>query len=136
MRAGGTMLEVDGMVPIQVRAVGDAISISRPEGASKVVGRQAEAVTVLAETIDVWVLGETGFDADVLWLEDQRVAFGGEEDFVRLGSEDREGERLSSVLELDLRCLGRLRRWTGNNGLGDFVTVHGWIGDLDVNPSV
>ena len=91
---------------------------------------------MLAETIDVWVRGEISFDTDILRLEDQGVAFGGEEDFLRLGSEDREGEGLGAVLEFDFRCLGRLRGWAGNNRFGDFVTVHGGISDLDVNPSV
>ena len=39
MRAGGTMFEVNGVVSVQVRVVGNAIGISGPEGAGVVVGR-------------------------------------------------------------------------------------------------
>jgi hypothetical protein len=39
MRTGGTMLEVDGVVSIQVRVVGDTVGISGPEGAGIVVRR-------------------------------------------------------------------------------------------------
>ena len=70
MRAGGTMLEVDGVVPIQIRTIGDTVGISRPEGAGVIVGRQTEAVGVFAKTVDVWVRGETSLDTDVLWFED------------------------------------------------------------------
>ena len=55
MGTGGAMLEIDGVVSVQVRVVGDTVGISRPEGTSVVVGRQTEAVGVLAETVDVWV---------------------------------------------------------------------------------
>ena len=37
---------------------------------------------MLAETVNVWVCGETGLDADVLGLKDQGVTFGGEENLV------------------------------------------------------
>ena len=36
---GGTMFEVDGVVPIQIRVIGDTVGISGPEGAGVVVGR-------------------------------------------------------------------------------------------------
>ena len=38
MRTSGTMVEVDGVVPIQVRVIGDTISVSGPEGTGIVVG--------------------------------------------------------------------------------------------------
>ena len=57
---------------------------------------------MLAEAVDVWVCGEVGLDADVLGLKDQGVTFGGEEDLVRVGPEDREGKGAGGVLELDL----------------------------------
>ena len=37
---------------------------------------------MLAKTVNVWVCGETGLDADVLGLKDQGVTFGGEENLV------------------------------------------------------
>ena len=39
MRASGSMLEVDGVVSVQVRTIRDTISISGPEGAGIVVSR-------------------------------------------------------------------------------------------------
>jgi len=39
MGTGGTMLEIDGMVSVQVRVVWDTVGISGPEGAGVVVGR-------------------------------------------------------------------------------------------------
>ena len=39
MGTGGTMLEIDGVVSVQVRAIGDTIAILGPEGAGVVIGR-------------------------------------------------------------------------------------------------
>jgi len=39
MGTGGTMLEIDGMISVQVRVVGDTVGITGPEGAGIVVGR-------------------------------------------------------------------------------------------------
>ena len=39
MRAGGTMFEIDGVVSVQVRGIGDTIGISRPESAGVIVNR-------------------------------------------------------------------------------------------------
>ena len=39
MRAGGSVLDIDGVVSVQVRVVGNTVGISRPEGAGIIVGR-------------------------------------------------------------------------------------------------
>ena len=39
MGTGGTVLEIDGVVSVQVRAIGDTFGISGPEGAGVVIGR-------------------------------------------------------------------------------------------------
>ena len=39
MGTGGTMLEIDGVVSVQVRAIGNTIGISGPKGARVVIGR-------------------------------------------------------------------------------------------------
>lgn len=55
VRAGGTVLEVDGVVSIQIGSVGDTVSIPGPHGAGIVFGRQTETVGVFAETIEVGI---------------------------------------------------------------------------------
>ena len=39
MRAGGSMLEIDGVVSVQVCAIGDTVGISGPEGAGIIISR-------------------------------------------------------------------------------------------------
>lgn len=39
MRAGGSMLDIDGVVSVQVRTIGNTVGISRPEGAGIIVCR-------------------------------------------------------------------------------------------------
>jgi len=39
MRASGSMLNIDGVVPVQVRTIGNTVGIPRPEGAGIIVGR-------------------------------------------------------------------------------------------------
>ena len=48
MCASRTVLEVDRVVPVQVRALRDAIRVARPKGARVVVPRETERVCVLA----------------------------------------------------------------------------------------
>ena len=40
------------------------------------------------------------------------------------------------MLEFDFMSLIRLRRWAGDNRLGDFVALDGRVGDFDVDSSV
>ena len=39
MRAGGSMLEIDGVVSVQVCGIGNTVGISGPEGAGIIIGR-------------------------------------------------------------------------------------------------
>jgi hypothetical protein len=48
MGARSPMLEIDGMVTVEVRAVGDAVAVLGPEGADVVCRVEAEGVRVLA----------------------------------------------------------------------------------------
>lgn len=70
MGAGGTVLEVDGVVSVQVGVISDTVGIPGPESAGVIVNWQTEAVSVLAQTVDVRVCGQTGLDTDVLRLKD------------------------------------------------------------------
>ena len=136
VRARLAVLKVDRVVSVQVLTLGHAIRVARPERAGVVVRREAERVGVLAETVEVRVLGEVRLHAQVLRLEDDRVRRGGEENLLGLGAVDREAERRGSVVEADARgerpvqevCL-----WTGEDLLGNLVPLVCGVGDLDVN---
>ena len=82
MSTGGTVLEVNGVVSVQIRIVGNTVGISGPHGAGIVVGWQTEAVGVFAKAIDVGVWREGCLHADILRLEDYGVTFSREENFV------------------------------------------------------
>ena len=133
VRPGRAMFEVDGVIPVQVRAHRDTIRIARPHGARRVRRVEAEWIRVLAEAIDIRVRGEVRLHAQILRLKDEGVGRGGEQDFLRLGTEDAERERSGGVVEPDQRVGDRQvfpRRRARQNGLGNFITSLGWIGDL------
>lgn len=57
MCARRAVLVVDRVVPVQVRTLRDAVCVARPERARVVVRRQAEAVGMLAEAVQIRVCG-------------------------------------------------------------------------------
>ena len=82
MGAGGTMLEVDGVVAVQVRLLRNQIRISRPESARVVVRGQAEGVGMLSEAVNVRVGGQVGFDAEISRFENEGMGRSGEENLL------------------------------------------------------
>ena len=106
----GTMLDVNGVAAVQVRAAGDAISIARPHRARRVNHVQAERLRVFAKAIDVGPAGKRGLDAEVLRLENEGVAHGREEHVIRTRARNVKREWRGAVREFDL-SLVRARGW-------------------------
>jgi len=98
----GTMLNVNGVAAVQVRAAGDAISIARPHRARRVNHVQAERLRVFAKAIDVGPAGKRGLDAEVLRLENEGVAHGREEYVIRTRAQNVKREWRGVVREFDL----------------------------------
>lgn len=132
----GSVLEVDGMVSVQVGVIRDTVSISTPEGTSIVVSGETERVSVFTQTVKVGVSREIGLDTKVLRLENDGVRTGSEEDLLIGVTDNREGERRGSVVELDRRvvsCNERIRLRARKDRLGDLVTRFSRVGDFEVN---
>jgi len=55
--AGGTMLEIDGVAAVQVRALRNAIRVARPQRARRIHHVKPEGIRMLAETVDVRIAG-------------------------------------------------------------------------------
>jgi hypothetical protein len=58
MRACSPMLEIHGMVAIEVGAIGNGICILRPQSPDIVCSIQTERVRMLTQPIEIWVLWE------------------------------------------------------------------------------
>lgn len=86
----GTMLEVHRMVPVQVRSGRDPIRVTGPQRARRVGRVEAERIRVLAEAVDVRRGRKLRLEAQVLRLEDERVARGREEHLACAGARDVE----------------------------------------------
>ena len=66
-----------------------------------------EVIGVFTETVDVGICGQDGLDTEILGFVDQCMLGSGEQNFLGGSTEDREGEGLCGVVELDgsrLRC--------------------------------
>lgn len=100
--ARGAVLKVDGVVPVQVRVLGNAIGVPGPEGASGVCGVQTKRLGVLAEAVDVWVLGQVRLEAQELVLEDEGIPGGVEELLAGGAPADGEAEGRLFVVEHDV----------------------------------
>ena len=70
MGAGNPVLEIDGMVSVQVTTVRNAIVILRPESADVVGGVEAKRIRMLTESIQVGIVWKIGTQSQVLGLED------------------------------------------------------------------
>jgi hypothetical protein len=105
--ARGAVLEVDGMVAVQVRPILDTTHITAPHYTNVVIHRESECIGVLAETIDVRVLWEVGSESEVLRLRYQRVLAGGEQHLLGAsGADDLEGKGRGGVRIRDGRFGG------------------------------
>lgn len=130
---GLPLLDVEGVAAVDVGAGGHAKVVEVPERAEVISRVEPEVVRVLAETVQVRVIGEAGPEAHVLRLEDQGRGRGVEKDLLGVGADDGEGEGLLRVLEPDvalIRQAGPLR--SGDDGLRDLVDLVPLVLDLDV----
>jgi hypothetical protein len=130
------VLEVNGVVAVQVRPIRHATRITAPHRAGEVIRWEAEGVGMLAETVDVRVLREVGRQAEVLRLKHEGVLAGGEQHLVVLGADDFEREGRGCVGKLDGRFGGRdsaRHSETGEGRFGDLAAVLSRVGDFEVD---
>jgi hypothetical protein len=132
----GTMLNINGVAAVQVRAAGDAKGIARPHRARRVNHVQAERLRVFAKAIDVGAAGKRSLDAEVLRLENEGVSHCREEYVIRTRARNVKREWRGAVREFYLSLVWahswvRSRR-PREDGLGDFVSRAGSVGYLEM----
>lgn len=106
MRPAISVLEIKRLRTVQVRTRGETIRVLVPHGANVLCGVESQRVRVLAEAIEIRVLGEFCTQAQVLGFEDERGGGRVEEDFVGVAAADFEGEWGRGVVEFEV-VLGR-----------------------------
>ena len=134
--AVGTMLKIHRVIAVQVRAARNPIRVTGPQRARRVCRVQPERLRMLAEAVDVCHGWKRRLEAQVLRLEDERVVCDREQHLACANARDVEREWCQGVCKFDLRCIWvhvRVRRGSREDGLGDFVTFAGCVGDLEVN---
>ena len=137
MCASGAVLKVNWMDAIEVCACRHAIRVPGPHCTGSVLGRQAEGIRVLPQTVNVGIERKRRFNTKVLRLEDDRESSSVEEYLVARLADDCEGEWRFGVLELDFRVIrGAVARRTWEDRFGNLVTDAVRIGDCDVNPRI
>lgn len=111
MAACGPVVEIDGMVSVQIGTCRNGIRVLRPERADVVGGVKAERVRVLSQAVQVGVVGKLSSKTEVLGLEHDACCRSIEKNLTRVGTGDREREWRCLVVELDI----------GLEGLSSFV---------------
>ena len=100
MGASGAVVDVDGVITIEIRVLRNTERVPAPEGPNKslatIIGVEAEGVRVLSESIYIGGLGEGGLQTEVLVFEDEGMTLGGEKDLVGLRARDGEREGVGS----------------------------------------
>ena len=100
--AGGTMLKVNGMAAVQVRALRDAIRVARPQRTGRINHVKPEMLRMLAEAVDVRGARQRRFDSEELRFKDEGVTRGREEHVARAGARDIKREWSGAIRESDL----------------------------------
>ena len=72
--AGGTMLKVDGVAAVQVRAFWNAICVARPHRARRIDHVKPERLRMLAEAVNVRGVRQRCLDAEELRFKDEGMA--------------------------------------------------------------
>lgn len=65
------MFKVYRMIRVQIVLDRDPIRIARPKRYSGIVSRKTEGIRVLPETVDVGIVWQASFDAEILGLVDE-----------------------------------------------------------------
>lgn len=133
VRAPLPVLQVKRLRAIQVRPRRNTVAVLVPHGADVVCGVEAEGVGVLAQAVQVGVLGEFRPQPEVLRLEDEGGGGRVEEDFARVAAADLEGEWGGGVVEFEavLGCGGGAAG-PGEHGCWDLVDLVVFVLDLDM----
>lgn len=94
-----TVVNIDRVVPVKIRLLGDAVRIAAPQGAGIVRGLEAEGVAVLTKSVEVRVVREGGTKIQILRLKDKIGHRSVEQDLIGMFPYNREGERILLILE-------------------------------------
>lgn len=89
---------------------------------------------MLAKSVEIWIVGEFGSQAQILRLKDKRCSRRVKEDLTGLGASNREGKGVGLVVELQGGPLGApsLRPGTGEDRFGNLVDIVGFVLNLDM----
>lgn len=90
MSSSGSMFEIDGMVPVKIRADRESERIARPKCECGVGCRKMERIGVLPQTVDIRIIRQAGLDSKILRLENERVRRRVEEHLFRGSAVDGE----------------------------------------------
>jgi hypothetical protein len=137
MRATFALLKVQRVAAVEVCPRRNGVAVAIPERANVIGGVESEGVGVLAEAEQEGVIGKASPQAEVLRFENEGRRGGVEQDFVRIGAGDGEGEGLLGVIELEVAsaCRAAAAR-SGNDGLRDLIDLVALILDLDMEAVV
>ncbi len=139
VRAVLPVVKVDRMSTVQVLALWCPVGIPGVDCAG-VVGRvEHERVAVLAQAVQMRVLGQMCLEIDILALKDELGAGGVEEDFPGVCARDGERERVGLEVELELAVLWRAplpEARAREHTIGHLVDGVVGVEDLDVQAVV
>lgn len=99
MSAVFAVFKVDRVVAVQIGTLRNRVGILRPYRTDVIRRVQSEGIRMLAETVQVRVLGELGPEPEVLRLKDQAGGRSIEQNLSGCSTRDGEGEWLFGIVE-------------------------------------
>lgn len=102
-----SVVEIDGMRPVEVLALWGTVGISGVDCPCIVGAIEHEVVGVFTETVQVRLFRKMSLEVYILAFEDQLLASGIEQNFSSVRTRNREREWVRLKIELKLRVFGR-----------------------------
>ena len=102
------VLEVNGMISVEIGPRRNLVSITRPQCPGVISGIEPERIGVFTQTIEVWILRERGSQSQVLRFEYQGGPRGVEDRLIATLAHNSEGEGFRANDKFD----GRFRSKT------------------------
>ena len=129
-----SLLEIEGVSAVEVGVVGQSVAVLVPHCANVVLGLEPQRIRVLAQAVEIGVLGQAGPKAQVLRLEHERRRRSIEENLLGVGAADLEGEGRLGVVKLEfVGPGGALASWPLEDGFRDLVDLVVLVLNRDVN---
>ena len=135
--AGLALFDVDGVRSVKIRSRRHR-GVVVPHCAGVVRSVEAEGIEVLAEAVEIRVIGKLGAQAEVLRLKDECGGRCVKDNLTGIGAADGEEEGVQVVVEVKMRGVSRAVgvRWPREDGLGDLIDLVLRVLDLDVEAGV